>query len=296
MERRLLEGIYSRIVGPKSSEAAKSADLYRGAARAVVAASENESKREGLHFSEEYMISGSAVVCSTSRVMHRSSSSRRGRNQSSGSHYCHAPALLFHLFVLSSRCSMSFAAPAGKGRAQVVSVSAPWPTSCLSPLAEASEFVSEGDSGRVVAGMFWDYVEAVGDAPQWVFDCSRGPSGTLGGEATDEAVAAADAASSAVPAAEAGSSSLAPAASAASAGSSATSSSSSKAAAAVAAAAGGHEVDEAAVSVAAVSVAAVRAAGEGFGASGRGGSGAVAPGLGLDELSLRLLEVALSAR
>lgn len=56
----------------------------------------------------------------------------------------------------------------GRGRTQRVSISAPWPTSCLSPLAEAAEFVAEsGDPS-----LFWNYVEAVGDAPTWLFACA----------------------------------------------------------------------------------------------------------------------------
>ncbi|CAN0201129.1 unnamed protein product, partial [Hapterophycus canaliculatus] len=49
------------------------------------------------------------------------------------------------------------------GRTQLVSISAPWPTSCFSPLAEASEFVAEGGGS-----LFWDFVEALGEAPHRV--------------------------------------------------------------------------------------------------------------------------------
>lgn len=246
------------------------------AARAAVAPLENELKEKKLYFAKEESWVNGAVARSISRAMRRSSSSKCGRKPASGlSYFYHAPALLFHLLMVSSRCT---AVSASKGRAQVVSVSAPWPTSCLSPLAEASEFVAEGDDGGGVGGatggeegLFWKYVEAVGDAPHWVFSCSRGSSAEQGdgetGEASQSSSATAAVASSPTAGLQKGPASV---------------------------------VDEAAVGVA-VSVAAVRAAGEGFGpdgggGGGGGGSGALTPGLGLDELSLRLLEVALSAR
>ncbi|CAN0198767.1 unnamed protein product, partial [Ascophyllum nodosum] len=166
------------------------------------------------------------------------------------------------------------AAAAGRrrGRSQLVSVSAPWPTSCLSPLAEASEFLAESDG----AGAFWDYVEALGDAPQWLFSCESSNSDTNntggggsesgGGSHTIDATLA----EHGQPAKEER---------------------------------GEAKNDHSADSVVhddaimieggAMSAAAIRAAGEGFESGGHGdGKG----GLGLDELSLRLLEVALSAR
>lgn len=121
-----------------------------------------------------------------------------------------------------------------------MTVSAPWPTSCLSPLAEASEFVAEGSSGD--RELFWDYVEAAGNAPQWVFSCGAGdglprtaeqPHHGKGDEGEEGAERGVDL------------------------------------------------TMEGAVTVA------VRAAGQGFDGVG---------GVGLDELSLRLMEVALSAR
>lgn len=243
---------------------------------------ENRLKEKKLYFSKEESWVNGAVARSTSRAMRRSSSSKCGRKSASGlTYFYHAPALLFHLLMVSSSTAVS----ASKGRAQVVSVSAPWPTSCLSPLAEASEFVAEGDDGGGGGGatgggggLFWDYVEAVGDAPHWVFSCSRGSSAGQGNEETGEASQSSSATTAAV-----------------AAGSSTPSAASSPAAGLQKGPA--SAIDEAAVG-AAVSVAAVRAAGEGFGPGGGGGcgSGALTPGLGLDELSLRLLEVALSAR
>lgn len=169
------------------------------------------------------------------------------------------PLLLLQLclFCHTSRVASgdpSSGSAAINGRAQLVSVSAPWPTSCLSPLAEASEFVAEGSGG---AGRFWEYVEAVGDAPHWVFSCD---SSELG------AVAVAAATTAAANGREGG-----------------------------ADAAGPHNgsllgKEEGG----AASVAAVKAAGRGFG--GETGGGTREAGLGLDEFSLRLMEVALSAR
>lgn len=158
-----------------------------------------------------------------------------------------------------------------KGRTQLVSISAPWPTSSLSPLAEASEFVAEGGSN-----LFWDFVEALGDAPHSVF-CP--PSACYSHDDSDGAAAAGE---------------------------------------------GGRRHDSPQKStvetvvdhqtqqqeflppeeVAArlVAHAAMTAAGSGFGGGGspdKGGNGATAagnPGVGLDALSLKLLEVALSAR
>ena len=258
-----------------------------------------------LNFSEKENGVFSDIARSTSGAMRRSSSSnnRCGRKPAAGlpCYFYHVPALLFHLLVVSSRCTP---VSASKGRAQIVRVSAPWPTSCLSPLAEASEFVTEGDGGGSGGGatgggggLFWDYVEAVGDAPHWVFSCSRGSSAGQGDTETGEA---------------------SPPSTTAAASSSATATTSSSSPAEGGGEVGNEKEDEpnmawggstlqrspaAAIDeAAAVSVAAVRAAGEGFGpggsggSGGDGGSGALAPGLGLDELSLRLLEVALSAR
>lgn len=142
-------------------------------------------------------------------------------------------------------------------------VSAPWPTSCLSPLAEASEFLAEGGSS-----LFWDYVEALGEAPHSVFSpssCSphNGRSASSSGDY--------DRNDSESP---------------------------------TAAAAQQKQQDTAVLDEEASGAvaAAVRAAGQGFGDGGRssGGGGTCAacraPGVGLDPLSLRLLEIALSAR
>lgn len=82
-------------------------------------------------------------------------------------------AMIAALFVPALLVSVSpvASAPATStiGRTQIVSVSAPWPTSCLSPLAEAAEFVAEGGSNP---DLIWKYVEALGEAPQWVFSCA----------------------------------------------------------------------------------------------------------------------------
>lgn len=169
---------------------------------------------------------------------------------------------LFLVVSTTTPCAVS-AAPGGakgigKGRAQLVSVSAPWPTSCLSPLAEASEFVAEGSSTAGGGGLlFWDFVEALGDAPHRIFSCRSELAAATGATATagsGEERNGADAAGPPEGVVEA-------------------------------------MEDEGAASV----VAAVRAAGEGFGDADDGGD-AGAPGVGLDELSLRLMEVALSAR
>lgn len=72
--------------------------------------------------------------------------------------------------TISVSIAVSAASPAiSTGRMQQVSISAPWPTSCLSPVAEGAEFVAEGS----VPGLFWEYVEALGNAPQWLFSCSN---------------------------------------------------------------------------------------------------------------------------
>lgn len=75
--------------------------------------------------------------------------------------------------VLCSTMIVSVALPAASqlastGRTQKVKVSAPWPTSCLSPLAEAAEFIADDTK----ADMLWKYVESLGNAPHWVFSCS----------------------------------------------------------------------------------------------------------------------------
>lgn len=159
-----------------------------------------------------------------------------------------------------------------KGRTQVVNISAPWPTSCLSPLAEASEFVAEGIDGSTA---FWDYVESLGDIPQWIFDCeSRSYSrcSCHDGEGTscgDDPIGALDGCASDMAAARRGQ----------------------------------EREDDMVDAKGEVSAAAVKAAGQGFGGDyvdgGKGSSGGGnggAAGLGMDELSLRLMEVALSAR
>lgn len=155
-----------------------------------------------------------------------------------------------------------------KGRTQLVSVSAPWPTSYLSPLAEASEFVAEGGSG-----LFWDYVEALGDAPHSVF-CPPPPAACSShGDTAGDGAATSEGGSDrhdsprepAVPEADV----LQP------------------------------QHDEVAAARLAAD-AAVTAAGHGFGSGAAAGAaeagGGGTPGVGLDALSLRLLEVALSAR
>lgn len=158
-----------------------------------------------------------------------------------------------------------------KGRTQLVSVSAPWPTSSLSSLAEASEFVAEGGGG-----LFWDFVEALGDAPHSVF-CPPSACASHGDSAGEGAATAEEGSSRHIY------------------------DSSRESAAAVADALqppqqqvfvppDDEEVEAAAARLAAD--AAVTAAGLGF----RGGAGGGIPGVGLDALSLRLLEVALSAR
>lgn len=55
------------------------------------------------------------------------------------------------------------------GRTQEVSLSAPWPTSCLYPLAEGAEFIAEGSHRE----FFWKYVDVLGNSPQWVFSCTN---------------------------------------------------------------------------------------------------------------------------
>lgn len=148
-----------------------------------------------------------------------------------------------------------------------MSVSAPWPTSRLSPLAEASEFVAEG--GR---GLFWDFVEALGDAPQSVFLLSPPQARDDGGGAGDDAAAAKE-------------------------GGGGGGSRHGR----VEDVAGIHQDGLHGQDAAGSVVAAVTAAGPGFergpdGSASSSGSGGAAPGVGLDALSLRLLEVALSAR
>ncbi|CAN0022688.1 unnamed protein product, partial [Laminaria digitata] len=179
------------------------ADLQGEVARAAVATVGNERKKKQVHFAEKRKELNRGIAC-TSRAMRRSSNSSRCGGKQPGSRlscYYHAPALLFHLLVVSSRCTA--AVSASKCRAQIVSVSAPWPTSCLSPLAEASEFVAEGDgggSGGAAGGggaLFWDYVEAVGGAPREVFSCSRGSSAGQGEEETGEVSPSSSAASGA---------------------------------------------------------------------------------------------------
>ncbi len=175
-----------------------------------------------------------------------------------------------------------------RGRTQLVSVSAPWPTSRLSPLAEASEFVAEG--GR---DLFWDFVEALGDAPQSMFLLSAPHACDDGGSACDDAAATEGGCSCGGDGGGGGSRQGDP---------------EDVAAPSVAAGIPQDAVhgEDAAGSVVA---AAVTAAGRGFGqvpddssagssgvGGGGGGGGGVAPGVGLDALSLRLLEVALSAR
>lgn len=151
-----------------------------------------------------------------------------------------------------------------------MSVSAPWPTSPLSPLAEASEFVAEGGSN-----LFWDFVEALGDAPHAVFcppsACSghghRAGDGAAtaeegGGRHDDPQEPTARVTGAAQPQQQ-----------------------------------GSVPPEEAAVAAAGLAAdAAVTAAGHGFGSGAAGAAGAGTPGTGLDRLSLRLLEVALSAR
>ena len=305
--------------GPPSILPGPQSDLWRGEGSSCCCGTAGKRVQAEEASFPEVKNGVNGAIARTSCAMLRSSSSRCGRKKASGlTYFYHAPVLLFHLLVVSSRCA---AVSASTGRTQVVSVSAPWPTSCLSPLAEASEFVAEGDGGGGSTGgrggLFWDYVEAVGNAPHWVFSCSRVSSAGHGAEETDEASESSSSSSSSSSAAAAESSSSAEVAAATAAGSSASSAPS-----AASSAAGGEHVkeehsraargsrlqwgtaaaiDEAAVSgsIAAVNVAAVRAAGEGFGPGGSGGGdsgGATAPGLGLDELSLRLLEVALSAR
>lgn len=179
------------------------------------------------------------------------------------------------------------AAAAGtrRGRSQLVSVSAPWPTSCLSSLAEASEFVAESD--RV--GAFWDYVETLGDAPRWLFSClgtsssglGAGGSGNIDANGLTLAEHPRETSGSEATVGETG---------------------------------GAHtaapDVHDSTVMIdeGTVSAAAIRAASKGFGGGGvrsngdstrvdgPGNSGSPSSGLGLDELSLRLMEVALSAR
>ncbi|CAM9733697.1 unnamed protein product, partial [Choristocarpus tenellus] len=51
------------------------------------------------------------------------------------------------------------------GRTQHVSLTAPWPTSCLSPLAEAAEFLAEGDEREE---LLWEYAEALTGIPEWM--------------------------------------------------------------------------------------------------------------------------------
>eukprot|EP00903_Cladosiphon_okamuranus_P019171 g17633.t1 len=160
-----------------------------------------------------------------------------------------------------------------RGRTQVVSVSAPWPTSPLSPLAEASEFVAEG-GGR----LFWDFVEALGDAPHSVF-CPPPPSACSGSTY---------------------SSSVGDAAATAGEGDSRHGSPREPAAASVVDASQPQQQgfappagDEAARLAA---DAAVTAASHGFGGGATASGGGGTPVVGLDALSLRLLEVALSAR
>lgn len=161
-----------------------------------------------------------------------------------------------------------------KGRTQLVSVSAPWPTSSLSSLAEASEFVAEGGGG-----LFWDFVEALGDAPHSVF-CPPSACASHGDSAGEGAATAEEGSSRHI-----------------------YDSLRESAAAAVADALqppqqqvfvppDDEEVEAAAAAARLAADAAVTAAGLGF----RGGAGGGIPGVGLDALSLRLLEVALSAR
>ena len=156
-----------------------------------------------------------------------------------------------------------------KGRAQLVSISAPWPTSPLSPLAEASEFAAEGGSS-----LFWDYVEALGDAPQLVFRQPPYTCSSCGDSSGDGAAVAGE-------------------------GNSRHGSPREPAATGADASQSQHSDEEMETAAARLAVeAAVTAAGHGFGsgadaaATGDGGT----PGVGLDTLSLRLLEVALSAR
>lgn len=78
-----------------------------------------------------------------------------------------ATAALLLLALVSSSSSAYIERKSG-GRIQLVSVSAPWPTSCLSPLAEAAEFVAESADPI----LFWKYVEALDDSPRWVFSCA----------------------------------------------------------------------------------------------------------------------------
>eukprot|EP00752_Nemacystus_decipiens_P014373 g12785.t1 len=181
----------------------------------------------------------------------------------------------------TSRSGNSNSNRSTKGRTQLVSVSAPWPTSPLSSLAEASEFVAEG-GGR----LFWDYVEAIGDAPHSVFcpppyTCSSYGDSAGDGAATAEeggsrhdnpqepAVTGADASH---PQEEVEMEAVA----------------ARLAAEAAAVTAAGHGFG----SGAAAAPAAAHAAAAAAAAAGGGGT----PGVGLDALSLRLLEVALSAR
>lgn len=198
---------------------------------------------------------------------------------------------LLSLLVYGSLCgSGTFivsAAAAGtrRGRSQLVSVSAPWPTSCLSPLAEASEFVAESNR----AGAFWDYVEALGDAPRWLFSCLGTSSSGLGADGSGNI--------------DANGVTLAEHPREAS-GDETTLGETGKA---HAAAPGVHD-STVMIDGGTVSAAAMRAASKGFGGGGMrsngdstrvdgaGNSGSPSSGLGLDELSLRLMEVALSAR
>lgn len=164
------------------------------------------------------------------------------RSCSSSSSSSSVAALLALFLVVSTGVSSSSNT---KGRTQLVTVSAPWPTSCLSPLAEASEFVAEGSSGD--RDLFWDYVEAAGNAPRWVFSCGAGDGSQQEQRATEQRHH----------------------------GNNGDEGEQEKAQ---------HGADltvEGAVTIS------VRAAGQGFDGGG---------GVGLDELSLRLMEVALSAR
>lgn len=198
---------------------------------------------------------------------------------------------LLSLLVPGSLCgngTIVSAAAAGtrRGRSQLVSVSAPWPTSCLSPLAEASEFVAEGDR----AGAFWDYVEALGDAPRWLFSCF-GTSSTGIGASSSGSIDTSGVTLAEHPRETSGGEAVL------------------KERGEVRVAVPGVHDGTVIIDEGTVSAAAIRAASKGFGGGGMrsngdsrrvdgagNNSGSPSSGLGLDDLSIRLMEVALSAR
>lgn len=88
--------------------------------------------------------------------------------------------------TITPTASSSSSPPLTRGRSQIVSISAPWPTSCLSPLAEAAEFLAEGSD----PSLFWKYVELVRDSPPWVFACAEDSGGELAREGEPAAAVA----------------------------------------------------------------------------------------------------------